>query len=188
MRRFRRWTFNFAAVVSSLLFLATSVLWVRSYWVAFTCSYYGRNIWDISCNRGTVALTSLTPNPVPPENLPITHFDYGSVKAEPWQDLFPYLGQVPQHCFVTLGFVWVKEDFIPYIPHSSVRVLGVPLLLPLLLLAVPPFLWFRRRRSRRRLGSNHCPSCGYDLRATPDRCPECGTVPPLTVTPEPSAE
>ena len=47
------------------------------------------------------------------------------------------------------------------------------------LTAVAPVLWLRRflivQRRRNRAWRGRCWSCGYDLRGSTSRCPECGT-------------
>jgi hypothetical protein len=67
-------------------------------------------------------------------------------------------------------------------PRTRLRSLGVPyrgaivvlLLVPLSMRALE-VLRVRRLRNRR-----ICPSCGYDLRAMHDRCPECGELTSIT--------
>ena len=64
-------------------------------------------------------------------------------------------------------------------PRGSKMRAPYVLLVPALALlpALRGLQWRRERVRRRRTRAGLCPSCGYDLRATPGRCPECGTAP-----------
>jgi len=65
-------------------------------------------------------------------------------------------------------------------PGGALRI-GIPFWLPLLFTIVPPLWWLILKMQKlRRRRDGLCRECGYDLRASSDRCPECGT--PIAMT------
>ncbi len=83
----------------------------------------------------------------------------------------------------TVEHVWRDFSYFSFVDGQSVdRRVEVPewfvdgvLALPLVAYGA----WLVREQVYGRRGGRRgsCHACGYDLRATPDRCPECGTVP-----------
>jgi hypothetical protein len=82
-----------------------------------------------------------------------------------------------------MGVRWRRESLtlmrpedraVAAVLHTS-RTVVVWLGLPLLLSAVLPVAWaVRRVKARRPTPAGACRVCGYDLRASAERCPECG--------------
>jgi hypothetical protein len=100
--------------------------------------------------------------------------------------------QTEAHVYRDFRFQWRHPDIVPdysggeshcwairtdlNLPYWFVACVAAPL--PLAWTAAAA-IWWRGRR-RRRVGL--CRTCGYDIRATPDRCPECGTLVGATST------
>jgi hypothetical protein len=96
----------------------------------------------------------------------------------PPRNLRVALGQLyPKRSVAFAGFVYARRGMLN--GPSWLLLVPIPFLVALLaLLPLADVLIIRpRRRRRRRAAAGLCVRCGYDLRATPGRCPECGRVP-----------
>jgi hypothetical protein len=182
MKRTGRWLFNFAAAVSLALCLAMILLWVRSQSKNDFARYlrdieHVRRVYlGISSGFGRIAISYQTKTPtgapVPPlyEDLQTPGFRYvlGDPLVGSWSP-------------AQMRFGW-QHTVVP-LPHvvQEYRQLDMPDWLLVLVFAILPSMVFVRvllaSRRRRRSARGRCAACGYDLRATPDRCPECGAIP-----------
>jgi hypothetical protein len=169
--------FTLFSLVSLLLFVVICVLWAGtrserlrlSHNVAH-CTYdtYEQRIEKVAINRGRFEFSFLsdTSKLVDPGPPPEDDIDWRVTRwhGDPWP-----VDTLPRR----LGFGLVygrNQGFV-------VVVIWIPTWFACLVTAVMPARWSHRRiRSARSTATGCCPSCGYDLRATPDRCPECGTM------------
>jgi hypothetical protein len=72
------------------------------------------------------------------------------------------------------GFEHTKEERQGRYILDTMRIVWIPYWSLTTILAVPMLMaGYRGYRHSRRVAAGHC-NCGYDLRASKDRCPECG--------------
>jgi hypothetical protein len=146
-----RWLKSIAVLLSALLCLTAVGLWIRS--------YLPRQL-HVASNRGALVLVQSDCNDAAWETY--TKNGYGVIEMTQWGDVYQhFLGFA--HVSGTNGFV------------GGFQAIAIPYWFIVLLTALGPVMvWRRRRQTLRRRQVGQCPGCGYDLRATPDRCPECG--------------
>jgi hypothetical protein len=188
VRRLRRILINALAGLSLLLCMAAVGLWVRSSWY-----FADRVSWVraggvpvlnvVELDRGRIVVFRAVPvddsgQIVGAETEWLTedwrpHADWDVVPAGTGV-MLSYVA-FDEGTWRWGGLVYQRERSISLHQAIRFRVLAVPLWMIGAASAVLPCVRaidFVRRR--RRYAQGHCPACGYDLRATPDRCPECG--------------
>ena len=168
---------------SVLLCMATGAIWLRSHWHSY---YLIMQVHERSPDGGHAADRE-------ERSLEISEggvvYVWTMDRGSPFQHPQPTYREWRFHSSPVTGPSWPKGESaldpdnwfmgFAYGPtggnYSAGDVVRIPLWLPATITAIPPLIAvFRWQRTCRRAKRGLCLTCGYDLRATPDRCPECG--------------
>jgi len=186
MKRFRRWTYY---LLAWMLLLACPAMWAASYarhdgWLWLRGHRWSPAIMSAQGRLSVIVTRYNTADTQPPELIHV------SGEIEGWLN-FPELTPPVRVVATGVGgggaggpglFGGGSYEPPPWFDFSQD---DLRLNLPWWFLSTPGLLWiaaifFQQIRRWRRPRLGRCACCGYDLRASPDRCPECGTpVPPV---------
>jgi hypothetical protein len=170
MRRTLEILFNGMAALSLVLCAATVVLWVWSYWARLGVAATAPQLHcDLGVTRGEVYMLLDHKNDQWPAAV-----NWKWQNGPPIDMLLNLARYGPQAHPPVAGFFLAR--------WSGMRIsTAVPMPFVVAPLALLPYAamarHMRRRRRLRRSAEGRCLACGYDLRATPGRCPECGETP-----------
>ena len=162
----RRWIFNAAAGLSLVLLVGTVGLWVDSNTNARRLIYHRpRGESFISSEAGSVVF-DLVERPARTSSTPTDRWTYW--RYSPRRATRMTQTRLDRYRW-GFGYGWAKT--VPI--RAASYAFAVPHWLFALLFAVLPLVW-GIKRWRSRVPPGHCKRCGYDLRASEERCPECG--------------
>ena len=177
----KRKLFTLASALSLLLCLATAALWVRSKRSADVLYFgtSGGNLWFVHSTGGIVRISYLNRWPSSePMHWLVFRLPPG-MAGDLGYPLGSAIGTYYQTPRRSRHFMGITAERGAARFGGSYYDLVAPLNVPIVGLAIAPSLWALNRSTHavlrwRRRRRCRCPSCGYDLRATPDCCPECG--------------
>ena len=163
---------DFLTVLSLLLCVAVAVMWVRSQSIHESVQgTRGSHLVEVISDSGEIALrhSPITGGPVAPWVSHDARRRNGSdVGWEQFCDGYWHGFGYRYEAGPPDGLPPGKHMETFVVPHGAIASAS----------SILPGGWVLARvLARRRRKAGLCSSCGYDLRATPGRCPECGTMP-----------